>query len=106
MFAALFHGPGQGCDHYVGCNQLFVILPPEITSMEAAEKWMSAKTSEDAGLQPGMLAYHSLATIARCTIFEITNQHMVNLQLYKERPAQPTSDPERTEYERLKQKFG
>jgi hypothetical protein len=105
MFLVHFTGRGDGCGHYIACNEYLSVLPNSIKTFKEAEAFV---------LKDGEFAIND-DEYKSATIYEVQGDpYEVNLEKFfnkqrlqqEEREKKKQEYAERLEYERLKIKFG
>jgi hypothetical protein len=77
MFIVHFQQEDTGCEYSsLGCGQLVVRLPPEITTLEEADAYVC-------GDKVNSLKYLGLKKIKSARIYEVSNYHHVNVDHQK-----------------------
>tara|TARA_R110000796_G_scaffold162503_1_gene279271 strand:- start:12539 stop:12898 length:360 start_codon:yes stop_codon:yes gene_type:complete len=107
----------EGCDYTIGCgNSLVKLYAEDIT--QAHERFISMLSpdfdDDDVDWTDNYGCYYGEMALANATIYEVTNNHKVdvksiydNLELLKELVVRlKTEEVEKKEFERLKEKYG
>ncbi len=77
MFVVHYQQEDTSCEYTsLGCGQLVVRLPPEVTTLEEANAYVC-------GNKVNSLNYLGLTRIAKAVIYEVKNYHHVNVDEQK-----------------------
>lgn len=79
MFIVHFSQEDTACEYNtLGCGQLVVRLPPEVTTIQEADTYVC-------GDKVNSLKYLGLGRISKAVIYEVKNYHHVNVDEQKKR---------------------
>ena len=110
MFIVHYKGRGEGCDYTIGCNQITVVLPDVVQTMDDAVAYVSGGWKPEVADRHSVKYFGGPKRIEKATIYEVANVHELDIQSMivaaRERKAAKARKLEEAEFERLKAKLG